>query len=259
MSYLNVTTLEEARNASSVDVITANLKQIAASPYGSFTYGPAVDGDFVPQLPGLLLLHDQFDSNVTVMVGHNADEGLLFTSPFVTNDSTIRTDLQSVFPDITPAVLNYIDNLYPQSAFPDVTSKIAKISSELAFECNTFYFDKAYKNETYSYFFTVPPALHGEDVVYTFYDDTGAVNETVALGGGGVQNVTVALALQDWIVTFTQNGVPSAPDFPSGAVPKFTTYGPDAQVENLGVKGFDLQTDDAANARCNFWQKALYA
>jgi hypothetical protein len=39
-----------------------------------YTYGPAVDGDFVPALPGELLLHEQFSKDVKVMVGHDANE-----------------------------------------------------------------------------------------------------------------------------------------------------------------------------------------
>lgn len=70
----NVSTIEEARQLEFSALQTANVIQVGLSPYGSFTYGPAVDGDFVPQLPGELLLHGQFDKNLRVMVGHNADE-----------------------------------------------------------------------------------------------------------------------------------------------------------------------------------------
>lgn len=52
------------------------------------------------------------------------------------------------------------------TADPD-TNQIARYSAataELIFTCNTFYIDKAYNNNTYSYFFSVPPALHGEDI-----------------------------------------------------------------------------------------------
>ena len=74
LGLLNVTTLEQARQLPYSALQTANIIQVGLSSYGQFTYGPAVDGDFVPQLPGLLLLHGQYDKNVRVMVGHNADE-----------------------------------------------------------------------------------------------------------------------------------------------------------------------------------------
>lgn len=48
--------------------------EIGLAGYGGFTYGPVVDGDFTPALPGQLLARGQFDKKVKVMVGHNANE-----------------------------------------------------------------------------------------------------------------------------------------------------------------------------------------
>jgi carboxylesterase type B len=74
LGLLNVSTIEEARQLPFAALQTANVKQVGASPYGGFTYGPVVDGDFVPALPGVLLLHGQYDKSLRVMVGHNAQE-----------------------------------------------------------------------------------------------------------------------------------------------------------------------------------------
>ena len=74
LSLLNVSTIEEARELPSSELLAANFKQISLSTYGKYTYGPAVDGDFVPALPGELLLHGQYRKGLKVMVGHNFDE-----------------------------------------------------------------------------------------------------------------------------------------------------------------------------------------
>lgn len=74
LALLNVTTVEQARQLPYSALQTANIIQVGGSAYGSFTYGPTVDGDFVPALPGELLLHGQYDKDLRVMVGHNADE-----------------------------------------------------------------------------------------------------------------------------------------------------------------------------------------
>lgn len=74
LSYANVTSLDEARELSSEQVIAANTAQISGAPFGGFTYGPTVDGDFVPTLPGVALLHGQYPKDLKIMVGHNADE-----------------------------------------------------------------------------------------------------------------------------------------------------------------------------------------
>ena len=74
LSLLNVSTIEEARKLPFSALFKANAIQVGGSPIGEFTYGPTVDGDFVPTLPGLLLLHGEYHKDLKIMVGHNADE-----------------------------------------------------------------------------------------------------------------------------------------------------------------------------------------
>ena len=74
LAYANVTSVEDARKLPSSSLLEANLQQVGASPYGQYTYGPTVDGDFVPALPGLLLSRGEFAKDLNIMVGHNADE-----------------------------------------------------------------------------------------------------------------------------------------------------------------------------------------
>ena len=72
-------------------------------------------------------------------MGHNANEGLLFTDPAVTNDSALATDLSISFPDINPAVKAYIlDVLYPpvfdgSLGYKDEISRTDLIISESTF------------------------------------------------------------------------------------------------------------------------------
>ena len=114
LSLLNVTSLEEVRRLPLEALQKANIIQVGSSPYGTFTYGPVVDGLFAPAPPGKLLLQGSYDHNLKVMLGHNSDEGLLFTSPFVTNDTIFDKFVQLSFPTISPAVAAYIENdLYP--------------------------------------------------------------------------------------------------------------------------------------------------
>ena len=41
----------------------------------------------MPALPGVILKNGEFNGNLKVMVGHNSDEGDLFTPP-ITNETT---------------------------------------------------------------------------------------------------------------------------------------------------------------------------
>jgi carboxylesterase type B len=260
LKLLNVSTIEEARNVSSAKLQLANAITVGLAGYGGFTYGPVVDGNFQPALPGQLLARGEFDKSVKVMVGHNANEGLLFTPPFINNSSDIQNLLASTIPSINayPETLDYITNtLYPPvfdgSQAQGYTNNIDRASAlvaELSFTCNTFYLDKAYKNQTYAYLFSAPPALHGFDIPYTFYN----VNETSNSSIRGVPNPAIAIALQEYITSFAQRGNPN-----TQGVPHFDLYGANATVQNLNVTGINQLRDPAANARCNWWQKALFS
>lgn len=70
----NVSSMEEARKLSSDKLVKANADLVFRSVNGSFTFGPAVDGAFVPALPGVLLARGEFNKHVKLMIGHNQDE-----------------------------------------------------------------------------------------------------------------------------------------------------------------------------------------
>ena len=173
LTLLNVSTIEEARQLPSEALITANIIQVAKSYYSEFTFGPVVDGLFAPAIPGKLLLQGSYDHDLTLMLGHNADEGLVFTDPSIQNDTSFNAYIISAFPTISPSVATYIEKvLYPPNmpgilgttGYSDETGRAVLAISESTFTCNTFYLDKAFDNQTYAYQFSVPPGLHGQDV-----------------------------------------------------------------------------------------------
>ena len=263
LALLNVSTLADARKLPSSAIIAANAKQVGGAPYGQFVYGPAVDGDFVPALPGQLLARGQFDKNLSIMTGHNANEGLLFTSPFIDNNTALDTFLTTSFPALSymPKTLNYITGtLYPPifdgSQAQNYTNQIGRVEailSEAVFTCNAVWLNKAYNNETHAYLFDVPPSLHGQDIAYTYYNGNGS---TVAASGGtsfGVQNVAVALAMQEYITEFAKTGNPNI-----RGLPYFPMYGSNATVQALGPRNIAPTRDPAASARCAWWQKGLF-
>ena len=190
-------------------------------------------------------------------MGNNAE----FKAGIVTSLPTIRA---------WPSILNYVANtLYPPvfdgsqaQGYTDQIARGAALASELyvqiyharlaqntdsldsSFTCNTFYLDKAFGNQTYSYFFTIPPALHGQDIPYSYFN--GPNPDEVAVP-------RIAIALQEYITNFAMTGSPNGP-----GVPNFPIYGPQATVQELNVTGITQTTDPTANYRCNWWQKALF-
>lgn len=257
-SYLTsstITSVAQLRQLPSSVLQTVNTIAVGLSLYGQFTFGPVVDSLFAPALPGVLLLHGQFDKSLKVMVGHNSDEGLLFTSPFVQNQTGYAASLQTLFPDASAKTIEYIDTtLYPPVfngtyGYTNQIERTALAISEISFTCNTRYLDLAFANQTYSYYFSVPPGLHGEDVDYTYFNGDTSTNDD-----GSPVNATVAKALQDYLTSFAMNGNPN-----EKGVPYFPMYGSASTVVNIAATNLSATLKDTvANSRCDWWQKALY-
>lgn len=248
LQYLGVSSLSAARDASFESVYAANAQQVGDAPYGSFLYGPVVDGTFVPALPGILLANDQFHKDVQVMVGHNADEGIGFTSPYVNSDTTFAEFIGSKMSPskATTADLEYIANtFYPSQNYPDQISRTSSAIAEMIFTCNTFYLDTAFNNRTYSYLFAVPPAYHGSDVAFTYY--TGATAQGLL-----DPQVAVAIAMQKYFLNFARSGNPNG-----DGLAKWEEFGSVANMLVFNTSGIVTRVDDTANERCKYWQENL--
>lgn len=252
LAALNVSTFEEARKLDSATVIRANFMQIYLSPYTETGYGPTVDGIFVPALPALLLNAGAFAKDLEIMVGHNANEAPAFAPVNVNTTEEIEDLLIRTNPGITDAVLDHIVNdLYPERfdgsmAYSNGLERTWLIIQELIFTCNNNYINKAFNNQTYSYEFRVPPALHGQDVAYTFYDGTGD-----DLSRGLI--AAIAEVQQAYIVNFAMTGDPNGP-----GLPNFPMQGNNASMNSWNITGVKTERDPTANERCAFWQKSLW-
>jgi len=189
-------------------------------------------------------------------VGHNSDEGLLFTTPFVETQFEFVEYLSELFPDATEDTINYIsETLYPPvfntPLYSNQVERTALLLSEAIFTCNTRYFDLAFNNQTYSYYFSVPPGIHGTDVAYTYFNGDETTPDLLFFSP---VNATIATVMQKYLTNFAMTGDPNGE-----GVPEFPTYGPESMVVNLNVTGLgETLTDTVANERCIYWQKALY-
>ena len=165
LSLLNVSTIAEARQLPSEALIAASKKQVTNSAYSFVTYGPVVDGLITPALPGKLLLQGSYDKDLKVLTGYNANEGLAFAYPDY-DSSHYKQIVNSYFPDLDPSVADYLTNvLYPpvfdgSHGYTDEIGRIALTFSEYEFDCNAVWLDQAF-DASYSYVFSIPPALHG--------------------------------------------------------------------------------------------------
>jgi cholinesterase len=230
---------------------------VGNSTYGGFTFTAAVDGSYVPALPGQLLLDGKFVKSVKIMAGHNSNEGLLFTSPFVQTEAAYVAFLESYFPNLTASLLNNITEvLYPplyNGSYPykSQLERTALTYAEFNINCNRVFMNAALPSISYGYLFSVSPGLHAVDIEYTFYNG----NITTSLYGPPI-NGTLAHAFQQYIVNFTKGGSPNGRQTTDPIFPVYGTGKVVMDVDNVDF-GFHLKDTDAT-VRCAFWQAAPY-
>ena len=252
----SIISLSELRELPTASLQEINFLATWNSPYGQFTFGPTVDGDFVPVLLGVLLKNGQFDHSLKIMVGHNSNEGEMFTPPYVTNETAFDAFLRTYqIPAASDAVVEYVETvLYPpvfDGTYPYATEfeRMSLLIAECVITCNTRYLDLAFKNDTYAYLFDIPPGLHGVDLSYTFYNGyTSTLDDGVAVNG------TTAIAFQDYITAFVLTGNPNG-----AGRPEFSVYGADSIVLDIDYNlDGATQVDPVANIRCAWWQEGLF-
>ncbi|RDL40751.1 Carboxylic ester hydrolase [Venustampulla echinocandica] len=249
LTKANVKTLQEARRLSAEKLQFVNYKIIGeSSPYGTFTFNPVLDGDFAPALPGQLLLGGKYDKSLHIMAGHNIAEGISFMDPFAQTDDSFAKNLRIYFPTISDSSVTYISTqLYPpiydgSYGYYSPTFRSDAFVTECFFTCNTNWLAHAFANKTYNYIFSVWPSLHGQDIAYTYANGPSE----------SIQNLTLATIMQGYFTNFAKTGNPNGP-----GVPFFPTYGKGSVSQNLNLTSIGQMRDNAANVRCDWWQKGL--
>ncbi|KAL2686755.1 hypothetical protein Neosp_004297 [[Neocosmospora] mangrovei] len=257
LRFANVSSLAEARDLPTGQLMDANDRQIFASPYGSYGFGPSVDGVFVTQDPKAALAQGHFDASVRIMVGQNSNEGLLFTPP-ITDDAQYLDFVRSNFPTARDDAIDHITNaLYPpifdgSRGYRDQVGRAALTMGEGTFVCNAYALNRAYGNHS-SYLFDVFPGLHAQDVEYTFYNPDVIYQGLPVLTMWG-DNQTIAYVMQDYFTSFAIQGIPESQE---DGLSEVLTYGDDAILTVLSKEGIVTRRDPAANERCAWWQTVL--
>jgi carboxylesterase type B len=232
-------------------IIRANAFQVGASEWGQFTYGPVPDGSFVPGMPGILYNTGDFVPNITILTSHCANEGAIFTPPYLRTENDVDQWLLSTFPLAPTSVREYILNmLYPpvydgSQPYKTLLERIYLMVSEMSFVCNTNFINRAYGNKGFAYYNDIFPSFHGCDSAYNFYD-----REPTNLTTGFI--ATQAQQLQDYQINFMTSGNPNGP-----GLPPWPMQGQNASCNLLTTKGWSIVRDPTSNPRCAWWQKGL--
>lgn len=221
------------------------------------TLGPVIDGNYVRDLPDRLVLEGQYDHSLHVMTSHNQDEGSRFVpNDQVTTDAAYEQFIMDTFPGLARSKdqLDTVSRvLYPpifdgSQGYVSQAQRANLTIADAVFVCSARVLGNAsFEAPPFAYEYTVPPAIHGEDLAYTFYD----------FGAPAGLNTTVATTLQQYITNFALYGNPNA-----RGLPQFSSDRDGSLVQNIGVTGIGPLKDEGGiaqlNARCQFWQHALY-
>ncbi len=256
LTNTTITTAEQLRALPYETLFELNTLIVGLSSWGQFTFGPVVDptpGAYVPDLPARLISQGKFH-NVSVNVGHNSDEGLLFTPPFIQTQAEFVDAIAMLFPSGNASTIAYItDVLYPpifngSYGYTDPIGRTALAISNYVVTCNSNIL-AATLTPGYAYLYSVPPGLHGEDISYTFFN-----GDTSTSDDGLPVNATVAEVFQRYLTNFAMTGRPTAEGYQD-----FALYGQQDTVTNIGTTGLGTQLKDpGAVPQCKFWQEAPY-
>ncbi|EKD12431.1 uncharacterized protein L3040_001043 [Drepanopeziza brunnea f. sp. 'multigermtubi'] len=257
-----VSTADDLRALSFESLFTLNAMLVGLSNYGLFSFGPVIDptpGSYVPDIPIRLIANGSYH-NVSIMVGHNSNEGIYFTPPSIqTQEESIRT-FSILFPGANESTISTIvDDLYPPVyngtyGYKNVIDRTSLVISNFLVTCNSYYLTKTLPS-SYGYIFQVPPGLHGQDIAYTFFN-----GDSSTLNDGVVVNTTVATAFQRYLTSFAMTGLPVAE-----GVPDFTMYGDNSTVSSISSRVFSIPEigehivdPGAMEKQCRFWAEAPY-
>lgn len=249
-----VTSVDEARNATTEVLMEANRKANAAIPFLVMSFAPSVDGQILPDLPLRLLNHGKFNQNLKVIAANNNRETGVSIGTTTVTDQQIMDYLKINLPEATQQIRDLIlTDIYPsvdavpgKLPYTNNQERLQLLRKEQTLSCPSYHLAKAFKGRTHNYIFSIPPAIHAQDLAYTYYP----TNPTI----GFIPER--AIELQKYLVEFILHGNTPAP---VGLQPwPFFGSTEQARALNVTAEGILRTVSDQANPRCEWWNKALY-
>lgn len=172
----------------------------------------------------------------------------MFTSsldtPPTSDNFSFPAYVKSIFPSASPNTINHISNsLYPLSAYPgEEFDRTSTFTADIYIVCNAYALQNAYDNQAFAYEFSIPPALHTQDISYTLFNGHNPPGLPLV--------PSVAVDMQTYFTNFAMHGNPNQKGLP--AMPIFGNQG---NMLNLTTDGYHVVSDLARMERCKFWEK----
>jgi cholinesterase len=166
----------------------------------------------------------------------------------------LRYITRVIYPPEIPTTGDVLEDYNPNTTkslnvngYDNALGRQALLTSDTVLDCLTYYVNKAFRGRAYSYIFTTPPAMHGQELYYVFYNGqaTDVFFRPI--------NVTLAHMMQRYWINFAQSGNPNAE-----GLPLFSQWGKDSNVQQLSLADVGPTLDPTNNERCRWWQLGLY-
>ncbi|EKG12710.1 Carboxylesterase type B, partial [Macrophomina phaseolina MS6] len=252
----NTTSLGQLRSAPTEALQAANSLLISRAPYGTFGFGPTVDHRLVTGSPSTVFENKPppiYAPAIRLMVGHNSDEGLLFTPARARDPRAFSQLFAQVLPTASNATIALLaTQLYPSeynassSAYASPLRRYATAYAEIAVTCNAQYLAAAGAGQAYAYVWSVPPGLHAADVAYTFYTGPAAAADPE-------QNL--ASTMQRYFTNFAASG---RPNWPVSVPREFPAYGSGGEAKGAMMNfstALAVVGDNTDAERCGRWRE----
>ncbi|KAL9125796.1 MAG: hypothetical protein Q9217_005051 [Psora testacea] len=249
LELAGVRSVDEARKLPSQLLRNANVKAQAETPFNVAYFAPTVDGDLLPDIIPRLYNQGNFNKNLAIIASHNENESRFLGNQSINTNEDFNNWVETNFPSTSPELRDYIINdLYPPKYDGSLPYNSPQQRNDLAtkeylISCNADSIARAYNYKGYNYLFSVPPAIHAQDLAYTYYPN----------GATPGFYPDIATTLQGYLAKFVLTGDPNGYGLPDW--PNFTEG---AKVIDFVPSGVKQTTSETANERCKFWSQGTY-
>ena len=175
----------------------------------------------------------------------------MFVDPNIKTDAAFNKYLSNeLFAHMPRRALDHVIHvLYPpkydgSKHYKNVQERLGLLISEAFIGCSAHSVAQHTK-DSWGYIFDIPPALHGEDIAYSFF--------TPGAKSPDVEYKSTAKGMQRYLASFVKAGNPNSDDL-RPAVPEY--HGKE-KVLDIKIGGFLIRKDDVANERCAWWENIL--
>ncbi|KAF2138080.1 uncharacterized protein K452DRAFT_277819 [Aplosporella prunicola CBS 121167] len=219
--------------------------------FGTFYYGPVVDGSFIPYLPSEALRRGRFYT-VPLLVDRDADEGYYFSNLSMNSISAELTDAAYLFPSAGRTFFSRLLTLYPRVNYDTIFAQRAAWFGDTVVNCPTARLAAAFVDRGAAVFKMVFAADGGR------HSATGVFLTEDSIGFPKAKNGTLADIMSDYWISFAKEHDPNV--LKNAAAPIWPSYASDGEALD-GVK-FDVlrvederiavQQDPDAASNCDF-------